>query len=107
MGYHVSRIDDEVIGKDTDAYWTFQPRHFQLDLQENLKWRLKHWLGEGSTRVEPLLGEIRMPVLVLAGSEDHMLPSVDEAERLSDLIPTCQKVRSISELSAPLPWHTD
>lgn len=42
--------------------------------------------------VEPLLPEVTLPVLVLAGSEDHMLPSVDEAARLYDMIPTCQQV---------------
>lgn len=45
--------------------------------------------------VEPLLPEVTLPVLVLAGSEDHMLPSVDEAARLYDMIPTCQQVCSV------------
>ncbi|CAM9185787.1 unnamed protein product, partial [Sphacelaria rigidula] len=64
---------------------------FSGTAQETLRWRLKHWLGEGTQEVEPLLCEITLPVLVLAGGEDHILPSVDEAERLSHLIPSCQK----------------
>lgn len=42
--------------------------------------------------MEPLLRQVSLPVLVLAGSEDHMLPSLEEAERLSSLIPSCQQV---------------
>lgn len=69
-------------------------------LQEQLQWRLAHWLESGSKLVEPLLREVSVPVLVLAGSEDHMLPSATEAARLSDLIPTCQQVRANSHLEA-------
>lgn len=65
-----------------------------LSTQEQLRWRLVHWLEEGSKVVEPLLPEVALPVLVLAGSEDHVLPSVDEAGRLYDIIPTCQQVCS-------------
>eukprot|EP00752_Nemacystus_decipiens_P017563 g15738.t1 len=65
---------------------------FDKTPQEQLQWRLENWLGEGSKVVEPLLPEATLPVLVLAGSEDHMLPSVDEAGRLYDIIPTCQQV---------------
>lgn len=65
-----------------------------INPQEHLRWRLIHWLEEGSKVVEPLLVELTLPVLVLAGSEDHMLPSVDEAARLNDIIPTCQQVCS-------------
>lgn len=67
---------------------------FLICTQEQLRWRLENWLEEGSKVVEPLLPEVTLPVLVLAGSEDHMLPSVDEAGRLYDIIPTCQQVCS-------------
>lgn len=65
-----------------------------MHFQEQLRWRLIHWLEEGSKVVEPLLQNLNLPVLVLAGSEDHMLPSVDEATRLNGIIPTCQQVCS-------------
>ncbi|CAM9346722.1 unnamed protein product, partial [Pylaiella littoralis] len=65
---------------------------FDKTPQEQLRWRLVRWLEEGSKVVEPLLQELTLPVLVLAGSEDHMLPSVDEAARLNDIIPTCQQI---------------
>lgn len=68
---------------------------FCLVLQKQLQWRLVHWLDEGSKIVEPLLPELTLPVVVLAGSEDHILPSIDEAARLDTLIPTCQPVRSL------------
>lgn len=42
--------------------------------------------------MESLLEDIHSPVLVLAGGEDHILPSVDEAVRLSEVIPKCQQV---------------
>lgn len=67
---------------------------YAMHFQEQLRWRLVRWLEEGSKVVEPLLQELTLPVLVLAGSEDHMLPSVDEAARLNDIIPTCQQVCS-------------
>ncbi|CAM9512475.1 unnamed protein product [Ectocarpus sp. 4 AP-2014] len=65
---------------------------FDRTPQHQLKWRLTHWLDEGSKVVEERLQELTLPVLVLAGSEDHMLPSAEEAARLYDLIPTCQQV---------------
>ncbi|CAB1116918.1 unnamed protein product [Ectocarpus sp. CCAP 1310/34] len=65
---------------------------FDKTPQHQLKWRLTHWLDEGSKVVEERLQELTLPVLVLAGSEDHMLPSAEEAARLYDLIPTCQQV---------------
>ncbi|CAM9122589.1 unnamed protein product, partial [Hapterophycus canaliculatus] len=65
---------------------------FGKTTQEQLQWRLIHWLEEGSKIVEPLLQELTLPVVVLAGSEDRMLPSVDEAARLNDLIPSCQPI---------------
>ncbi|CAM9137683.1 unnamed protein product [Ectocarpus fasciculatus] len=65
---------------------------FDKTPQHQLQWRLTHWLDEGSKVVEARLQELTLPVLVLAGSEDHMLPSAEEAARLYNLIPTCQQV---------------
>ncbi|CAN0038923.1 unnamed protein product, partial [Choristocarpus tenellus] len=57
-----------------------------------LRWRISQWLQAGVDRVGPLLQKVALPVLVLAGSEDHMLPSITEAERLEKVMPNCQVV---------------
>ncbi|CAM9164283.1 unnamed protein product, partial [Discosporangium mesarthrocarpum] len=60
--------------------------------QESLRWRITQWLQAGVDRVGPLLQNLDLPVLVLAGSEDHMLPSVKEAQRLEAVVPNCHAV---------------
>lgn len=46
-------------------------------------------LVEGCAEVEAGLGSIRPPTLVVAGTEDALLRSAEEAERLSRLVPRC------------------
>ncbi|CAI6010293.1 unnamed protein product, partial [Closterium sp. NIES-65] len=49
--------------------------------QETLEWKLD-LLEEGSAAVEPVLKDIKHTTLIVAGGEDQMLPSEEEAKRL-------------------------
>jgi pimeloyl-ACP methyl ester carboxylesterase len=57
---------------------------------DSLRFRLKNWLKDGARFVNPRLKNLQVPVLVLAGEEDRMLPSTEEADRLQGLIPMCE-----------------
>ena len=54
--------------------------------------RLDACLGLGSRRVQGRLGGIQVPVVVLVGAQDNVLPSAQEAERLVQQLPSCSKV---------------
>lgn len=59
-----------------------------------LGWRsMRHggcrWLQAGSFRVVDRLGEVDLPVVVAAGTQDRVLPSVSEARRLKAKLPDC------------------
>ncbi|CAM9453397.1 unnamed protein product [Chrysoparadoxa australica] len=59
---------------------------------ETLRWRLRYWLGSGCAKVDDKLADVKVPVTVIAGTADRMLPSVEEARRLASLIPVCNTV---------------
>ncbi|KAF6251663.1 alpha/beta-hydrolase [Scenedesmus sp. NREL 46B-D3] len=53
---------------------------------ETLAWRLQ-LLQQGSTWITPRLKDIQQRVLVLAGEQDLLIPSKDEAQRLGKALP--------------------
>lgn len=53
--------------------------------QATLEWKL-HLLAEGCEEVEAMLADIQCDTLIVAGGEDNMLPSADEAKRLHKLM---------------------
>eukprot|EP00613_Pedinella_sp_CCMP2098_P035782 CAMPEP_0171813486 /NCGR_PEP_ID=MMETSP0991-20121206/79240_1 /TAXON_ID=483369 /ORGANISM="non described non described, Strain CCMP2098" /LENGTH=721 /DNA_ID=CAMNT_0012427069 /DNA_START=131 /DNA_END=2297 /DNA_ORIENTATION=+ len=55
---------------------------------ETLQFRLNYWLKDGCEDVNPKLSMLanKVPVLVLAGEEDRMLPSSQEASRLLSIL---------------------
>ncbi|CAN0422319.1 unnamed protein product [Pylaiella littoralis] len=67
-----------------------------------LRWRIQNWLAVGQGRVERGLGDIKIPVVVIAGSADRLLPSSNEAERLRNLIPGCRSMVLEGHGHAPL-----
>ncbi|CAM9623563.1 unnamed protein product [Ectocarpus fasciculatus] len=67
-----------------------------------LRWRIQNWLAAGQGRVERGLADMKVPVVVVAGSADRLLPSVDEAERLKNLIPGCRSMVLEGHGHAPL-----
>eukprot|EP00747_Dinoflagellata_sp_TGD_P204243 gnl/TRDRNA2_/TRDRNA2_77904_c0_seq1.p1 gnl/TRDRNA2_/TRDRNA2_77904_c0~~gnl/TRDRNA2_/TRDRNA2_77904_c0_seq1.p1 ORF type:complete len:235 (-),score=26.95 gnl/TRDRNA2_/TRDRNA2_77904_c0_seq1:113-778(-) len=56
---------------------------------DNLKWRVKGWLFPGCEDVNSRLKDVKVPVLVVAGVADLLLPSQEEALRLNNEIPDC------------------
>ncbi|CAN0422290.1 unnamed protein product [Pylaiella littoralis] len=67
-----------------------------------LRWRIQNWLAVGQGRVEKGLGDMKVPVVVIAGSADRLLPSSNEAERLKNLIPGCRSMVLEGHGHAPL-----
>ena len=59
---------------------------------ETVAHRLDACLGLGSRRVQGRLGGIQVPVVVLVGAQDNVLPSAREAERLVQELASCSKV---------------
>jgi pimeloyl-ACP methyl ester carboxylesterase len=59
--------------------------------QQTLNWRLTEWLEKGCQEMEQTmkyLSNIRsLPTLIIAGEKDNTLPSMEEAERLSSMLP--------------------
>lgn len=51
--------------------------------------RLSQWLPVGSMFVNSRLEKLQTPTLVIAGSDDNMLPTANEAERLATTLPNC------------------
>jgi len=57
---------------------------------DDLKWRVKNWVLDGSRKVNERLGEVKVPVLAIAGTSDMLLPSEEEALRFEKGIPDCK-----------------
>jgi len=57
--------------------------------QHSLRWRISEWLENGVKQVNPYLHHIRVPVMVIAGDGDRLLPSKIEAQRLRKIISDC------------------
>lgn len=55
-----------------------------------LEWRLKKWLTLGSSVVNHKLSKVSLPVYVIAGTVDRLLPSYQEGKRLKEEIPACE-----------------
>jgi pimeloyl-ACP methyl ester carboxylesterase len=59
--------------------------------QETLRWRLQEWLETGcakmATKLDTFSDFPSFRTLIVAGEQDLCLPSIDEAERLSNLLP--------------------
>lgn len=67
------------------------PQKLKYMPQETLEWRLTQWLEVGSAHVESRLGRFsalkNFRTLIIAGEKDRTLPSIAEAERLSNILP--------------------
>jgi len=59
---------------------------------EVVQLRVGQWLPVGSAVVNPRLQSLNVSTLVIAGEDDVMLPSKQEAERLVDIMPNCNKL---------------
>jgi pimeloyl-ACP methyl ester carboxylesterase len=58
-----------------------------------LEHRIKNWLIVGSSvLVESRLKQLDIPTLVIAGEQDNLLSSKDEAKRLTNLLPRAQEL---------------
>jgi predicted dienelactone hydrolase len=57
----------------------------------------------GGTRLKGREGLIDLPVIVIAGSNDNILPSALEADRLVAALPQCTKVLVRSQGTHPHP----
>lgn len=56
---------------------------------EVIEHRVGQWLPVGCSVVNPRLGSIDIPTLVIASEEDNMLPTKKEGQRLLNNIPNC------------------
>lgn len=54
--------------------------------------RVGQWLPVGSAVVNPRLSSLNVSTLIIAGEDDNMLPSKQEAERLVREMPNCKKL---------------
>lgn len=59
---------------------------------ELIQLRVGQWLPVGSSVVNPRLHTLNVSTLVIAGEDDSMLPSKQEAERLVNVMPNCKKL---------------
>jgi pimeloyl-ACP methyl ester carboxylesterase len=70
------------------------PQKLQFMPQDTLEWRLTEWLEMGSAQVESRLDDYsslkNFRILIVAGEKDRTLPSIAEAERLSNILPNSQ-----------------
>lgn len=57
-----------------------------------LEHRITRWMPVGTSVINSRLSEIDVPSVVVAGSEDKMLPSKKEALRLEKEMPNCERV---------------
>ncbi|CAM9923584.1 unnamed protein product [Sphacelaria rigidula] len=67
-----------------------------------LRWRIQNWLAVGQGRVEKDLPTMKVPVVIIAGSADRLLPSPEEAARLKKIIPGCRTMLLEGHGHAPL-----
>ena len=67
------------------------PQKLKYMPQKTLQWRLREWLETGCAEMAIKLGQFSdfpsFRTLIIAGENDFCLPSIDEAERLSSLLP--------------------
>jgi len=69
------------------------PRRIPFMARGTLRWRLAEWLEEGSAAVtDELLSSLDLPALVVAGEADEALPSLEEAFRLEEILPSAKVV---------------
>jgi hypothetical protein len=57
-----------------------------------LEHRVTRWLTVGTQVVNPRLSELKLPVLIVAGEDDRLMPSKQEAVRLSKILPRSEKL---------------
>ena len=55
-----------------------------------LEHRVTEWLDVGTAIINPRLGDLDLPVLVVAGQEDNLMPSANEAKRLEKTLARCE-----------------
>ena len=90
LGIPVRNQDDlnDVLSSMIDGFGILQDKI----PAETLEHRIKQWLAVGTMVVNPRLSKIHVKTLVVAGTEDRMLPTKEEAQRLIKSIPNCTKV---------------
>lgn len=54
--------------------------------------RIRQWLAVGTQVINPRLGELRVKTVIVAGTEDKMLPTKQESTRLLSIIPNSTKI---------------
>ena len=59
---------------------------------DTLEYRVLKWLPLGTSYVNPRLSLVNVPTVVIGGSNDNLLPTKKEAERLAKAIPNCTNV---------------
>ncbi|CAB9515470.1 expressed unknown protein [Seminavis robusta] len=57
-----------------------------------LQHRVNQWLVVGTSLVNARLQDLQTPTLVVAGDQDRIMPSVKEVERLTKVMPSCEKL---------------
>jgi len=93
IGGYVARLlqrPSEAVGQVADTVGLIGRLLEELP-QETLKFRVEQWLQEGKRTVKDAnLRTVNTPVLLLAGGQDALLPSAEEAHRLAALLPAAQ-----------------
>jgi len=59
---------------------------------DTLEYRVLKWLPLGTSYVNPRLGLVNVPTVVIGGENDNLLPTKQEAERLVKAIPNSKNV---------------
>lgn len=54
--------------------------------------RIKNWMIVGSSLVNPRLSQLELPTLVVVGTDDKLIPSGSEAQRLTKTLRNCEKL---------------
>jgi pimeloyl-ACP methyl ester carboxylesterase len=57
-----------------------------------LEHRIKNWMIVGSSLVIPRLSQLETPTLVVVGTDDKLIPSGSEVQRLTKTLPNCEKL---------------
>ena len=58
-----------------------------------LEHRIKNWMIVGSSLVKSRLHDLQLPTLVVVGTDDRLIDSGKEVERLMQTIPNCEELR--------------
>jgi len=72
------------------GYWQAYRKLTAEITPATVQWRVSRWLEQGSKTVEPMLKDIKAPVLAIAGADDRLIPSSEEVRRLQKEIPNCK-----------------